>query len=71
MACNIPVITTRFGSLPDTFKADEDFYFIESSSEIAPIIETREKVPCYNRDKIAPFTWQHIAQKLVEIIEEQ
>jgi glycosyltransferase involved in cell wall biosynthesis len=70
IACNLPVITTRFGSLPDTFKADEDFYFIESSAEIAPIIATREKVPCNNRDKIASLTWQHIAQKLVEIVEE-
>lgn len=69
MACNLPVITTRFGSLPDTFKQDDDFHFIESSAEIAPIIAGRKKKTCTNREKVLPFTWKQVGRKLVEIIE--
>ena len=71
MACNLPVITTRFGSLSDTFNEDDDFHFVESSNEIAAFIKTRTKKNCNNREKIASFTWEHIAQKLVEVVEGQ
>ena len=71
MACNLPVITTRFGSLPDTFNEDNDFHFVESSAEIAAFIKVRTKKNCNNREKIASFTWKQIAQKLVEVVEGQ
>ena len=71
MACNLPVITTRFGSLSDTFNEDDDFHFVESSAEIAAFVKARTKKNCNNREKIASFTWKHIAQKLVEVVEGQ
>jgi len=71
MACNLPVITTRFGSLPDTFKEDDDFHYVESSDEIAQLISARTKENCNNREKISIFTWKQIAQKLVEVVEDQ
>lgn len=71
MACNLPVITTRFGSLPDAFNEDDDFHYVESSVEIAQIISARTKQGCKNREKISLFTWKHIAQKLVEVVERQ
>lgn len=70
MACNLPVITTRFGSLPDTFKPDKDFFYIDSGEEISNIVTSRTKKTCSNRAKIAPFTWECIAQKIVKVVEE-
>jgi glycosyltransferase involved in cell wall biosynthesis len=69
LACNLPVITTRFGSLQDTFNDDDDFHFVENSYEIAAFIKTRTKKNCNNRKKIASFAWEHIAKKLVEVVE--
>jgi glycosyltransferase involved in cell wall biosynthesis len=69
MACNLPVITTRFGSLPDTFKEDEYFHYVHSSEEIVAIIKNMKKGNCNNREKIKPYTWKQIARQLVDIIE--
>lgn len=70
MACNLPIITTKFGSLPDTFKEDEDFYYVDSTQQILTILEKQRSTPCKNRDKITPFTWEEIARKLIETIEQ-
>lgn len=70
MACNLPIITTRFGSLPDTFKEDEDFYYVYSSTEILSIIKERKKISCNNREKIRPFSWNIIAEKLINVVED-
>ncbi len=68
MACNLPIITTHFGSLPDTFVADTDFYYVNSAKEIIKIIENKRTSTCKNRKKIKSFTWDKIAIKLIGII---
>jgi glycosyltransferase involved in cell wall biosynthesis len=71
MACNLPVITTRFGSLPDVFGEDEHFYFVGSAQEIVEILSAGPiKIPCENRSKIKPFTWEEIAKQLISIVEQ-
>lgn len=70
MACNLPIITTKFGSLPDTFSADEDFHYVESAEEIVQLVKKKRILPCRNRDKISPFTWKEIAKKLIDIVEQ-
>ena len=69
MACNLPIITTRFGSLPDTFSADQDFHYVESADEIIQIVKGKRLLSCKNREKIKQFTWKEIAKKLVDIVE--
>lgn len=68
LACNLPVITTRFGSLPDVFIEDECFYYVDSIGEVIAILKNIEVRSCNNRKKIELFTWEHIAHQLVEII---
>jgi len=71
MACNLPVITTRFGSLPDVFESCDDFHYVESASEITKIIQQRvSPTVCQNRKRIKPFTWEAIARGLVDIVEQ-
>jgi len=68
MATNLPVLTTRFGSLPDTFQQDEDFIFIKSPEDIVVALKEGFAGNCNNREKIQPFTWDAIADKLHEMI---
>ena len=68
MACNIPIITTAFGSLPDLFKQDECFHFVNSIEEVVEILESPRVVECRNRDKIKAFTWKEVTKQLLEII---
>ena len=68
MATNLPVLTTRFGSLPDTFCQDEHFRFINSPEDIVIAVKEGFSGNCNNREKIRPFTWDAIADKLYEMI---
>lgn len=68
MACNLPVITTRFGSLPDTFPADDFFHYVQSSDEIIDSIKKLKKGNCNNRKKVGLYTWKQVSRQLSEII---
>jgi len=68
MACNVPIITTNFGSLPDTFVADNDFCYVDSAEEIVKIINNKNSGTCNNRKKIKSFAWDNIAKNLLEIV---
>jgi glycosyltransferase involved in cell wall biosynthesis len=70
MACNLPIITTKFGSLPDTFAEDSDFHYVNNAQEIIEIVGKQRVSSCKNREKISPFTWKEIARKLVDIVEQ-
>ena len=69
MACNLPIITTRFGSLPDTFSEANDFHYVNSAQEITEIVGRQRVTACKNREKISPFTWEEIAKKLVGLLD--
>lgn len=68
MACNLPIITTRFGSLPDVFENNDDFHFVESAQEIIEILHQARTSSCKNREIIKPFTWEEIGRQLIDIV---
>jgi len=68
MSTNLPVLTTSFGSLPDTFHQDEHFRFINSPEDIVIALKEGFSGNCNNREKIRPFTWETIADRLHEMI---
>ena len=66
MASNIPVLTTRFGRLPELFPEEDDCYrYIEKSSDIISQIQTGFGNECNNREKMKDFTWQATAEKII------
>ncbi|ASJ06390.1 glycosyltransferase family 4 protein [Thermococcus pacificus] len=70
MACNIPVITTKFGALPRMFDEGEGLFFVENEDEIVSIIKTlREKrdIPVNTRKKVLKYSWDNIINDLIKI----
>jgi len=55
MACNLPVITTNFGSIPILFQEENGLFFIEEPGDISKILEHISEVNVNNREKILPF----------------
>ena len=55
MACNLPVITTNFGSIPSLFQEENGLFFIEEPGDISKILENISEVNVNNREKILPF----------------
>ena len=65
MATNLPIITTRFGRVPEQFEEDEYFRYIENSDDILTALQALKGTSCNNREKAAPYTWSATAEILL------
>lgn len=66
MSCNLPIITTKFGSLQEMFDQESGFFFFENENELDGIIyqikTTKNSVK--TRESVEIFSWENILQKL-------
>ena len=68
MACNIPVISTKFEALPRFITEGEGFYFVSEAEEIPHCIEEiKTGIPVNTRDKVTAFSWENITESLEDI----
>ncbi len=68
MACNLPVLSTRFGALPRLFKPGSGFEYAETHSEIIQQIAAMTTVESVlTRDKIKSFDWENVIRSLETI----
>lgn len=72
MSCNLPIITTRFGALPEVFDGTDGLFFVEDNNEIYQAIQSIKKgsIEIKTRDKVLPYSWDTIAETLKEIYTE-
>ncbi len=67
MACNLPVISTRFGALERILSSGDGFSFVNSKSElIKSIRELNWNDPINTRKKIVKYDWHEVAKKLID-----
>lgn len=71
MSCDLPIITSKFGGLPDIFEEGNGFYYFDDIDEIN---ENIQKIRCgeeiANRQKVLNLSWKKVAQKLSLIYEQ-
>lgn len=68
MACNLPVITTRFGALPIIFEEGDGLLFAESEREFRNAIENiKDGVEVKTREKVLSYSWNNIVGRLEEV----
>lgn len=65
MAVNLPVITTRFGRLPELFAEDDCYRYVNSSEEIIRLLRSEFGRGCHNRPKTEPYTWRAAVETLL------
>jgi len=72
MACNLPIITTRFGALPNIFNEGLGLFFAEKVEDIPGIVRDAkdDNPPVETRRKVLPYSWDHLTHNLIEIYEE-
>ena len=72
MACNLPVISTRFGALPRVFKEDGGLFFVEKDRDIINSLKEIKEgdIEIKTREKILPLSWENITKKLERIYNE-
>lgn len=68
MACNLPVITTRFGGLVDYFQEDAGFKYFDTIEELVKLVKSTKDMDgaeVHNDKKIEPFTWGRFADEVI------
>lgn len=65
MACNLPVVATKFGGLADHFTEGGGLYLADDSEELIEKVKTaRQSSDVSTRAMAAPFTWEAVADRL-------
>ncbi len=68
MSCNLPVVTTPFGGLPDFFTEGDGLFFWHGKTTLADTIHMALSVPCATRKLVESRTWAAAAQALVTLL---
>ena len=71
MACNIPVITTRFGALPNNFAEGDGLFYYENFDELSSYVKKimANEVSVRTREKVIHFSWENLIEELKKIYE--
>lgn len=66
MSCNLPVITTRFGAIPELLEEGEGLFFVEDEHDvISALADLKSRTsPIKLREKVMDHSWENIAQRL-------
>lgn len=68
MACNLAVVTSPFGALPDMVKAANGFFYAHSQPDIAPAVDRAlglDRDEIRTRIKVEAYSWTAIADRIV------
>jgi len=58
MACNLRVLTTSFGALPDHFPEGGGFRYLEAGEELAEVVEALLREEPVTRHLVSSFGWE-------------
>ena len=65
MACNLPVVTTRFGALPRLFHQGDGLYYVEDEEDIiANVANFPNEYDSRTRKKVLPYDWKKIVDRI-------
>lgn len=69
MACNLPVICTPFGGLPDFFCQGRGLFYLHGRVELENMVNAAVSTPCATRALVESRTWSAAAQTLVRLLQ--
>jgi glycosyltransferase involved in cell wall biosynthesis len=66
MACNLPVLTTRYSGLAQAFTPNESFRFLDDEGQLLATVQEliAERERSTTREMVRPFSWERIGQQL-------
>jgi glycosyltransferase involved in cell wall biosynthesis len=69
MACNLPVISTKFGGLVDCFNNGDGVYFVDDPRELTgKLAAVRSSTRVRTADSIRDYTWTGVINRLLDEI---
>jgi Glycosyltransferase len=72
MSCNLPVISTFYGSLPSIFDEGEGLMFIDNPRDAISLLKRIKdrKIPIHTREKVKKLEWKNVIADLEKYYEE-
>ncbi len=71
MACNLPIVTTRFGALPAMFQPGGGLYFGDTEEDIVGLVaQAIEQQDCRTSEMVANYSWDRAAQTILDAFQE-
>lgn len=72
MSCNLPILTTRFGGVPDIFNEKDGLFYIESNEEMVKCLKNvlKPNFQVNTRKHVLQYSWENIGFKLNHIYNE-
>lgn len=70
MACNLPVVTTRYAGLSTMFNGEgSEFLFVEKLQDLSHKVE-KVKKSCHSetRRRTEPYSWGEVAKRILELV---
>jgi len=69
MACNLPVITFKFGALPSVFNEGNGLIYVDDEDDFISLIEhiKNANMNVKTREKVLPYSWENVGKKVEEI----
>lgn len=69
MACNLPIVTSRFGVLPRLFVEKNGFFYFDDQNEMENkiLIIKEKKIQVLTREMVLPFSWTNLVNDLLKI----
>jgi glycosyltransferase involved in cell wall biosynthesis len=64
MSCNIPIVTTKFGSLNRILKHNEDVFFVDNDKEFNDCIELIKNKEIRTREKVITYSWKNVVLQI-------
>jgi len=68
MACNLPIISTPFGGLPDAFSEGRGLCYWDGRKPLADVVQTALSTPCATRALVRSHTWAAAAQTVAALL---
>ncbi len=68
MACNLRVICTPFGGLPDFFEPVEGLFYWDGQQNLPELVELALSTPCATRAMVENRTWSAASASLVRLL---
>lgn len=69
MACNLPVVSTRFEGLVETFEEGDGLFFADSDADMIRMVEGLESNinNPQTRKKVMPYSWSQVAKQVGQL----
>jgi glycosyltransferase involved in cell wall biosynthesis len=70
MACDLPVVTTPFGALPEYFTEGEGLCFVGDGRSVLQATRLVLEQPVRNRERVRSFSWDGVLDSLETALRE-